>query len=212
MYGPFVGSTTLFEEHNDANHTADAHKTTYDAFISQNQYSDALTFGNTFNTDVLDGMNYRRINNLFSGFMCKIENSKTSIRTVQSAALYKFNPDGSLDWTSPYGNLPYIEKDTGIEKCPAFQGIVNDIQVSSGDVFITGNVINIDTDKPSIYGDWSQYYNSVVCHRVSDKMLFGNGSNNGSGSMSDCLGYFDDNVKFKYRWFDTSEKINLRSQ
>lgn len=208
--GGFVCPTMLFTQTNGG--IGSSAKITYDEFISQDRFSENMPYPQVFDLPYMDSIGYPRSNNLFAGWMVKVENSTSTIQS-NPAALYKFNVDGSINWTVHYGNLNYFDTSvpigSGVEKSPSFCGVINDIKISSGNPYITGNMINLDTTKPKVFNSFNEYYNNVVCRRVAPTQLYFNSQVSYSGTISDCLLNLDDDIRISNKWFRAYEKIKV---
>ncbi len=147
-------------------------KSTYDFNITTDEYIKSKKYPEMFDIDYIRQASGNMSVFFHHGLMCKVENSTTGFKSKQ-AALMKIGSDGSVDWTTDYGYKPFIQKkdedgndlEKTIEKNVHFNGKIQDIKYHSGEVYITGNMINLDAIDPKAFNNFSEYYNNVVLQR-----------------------------------------------
>lgn len=147
-------------------------KITYDFNITTDEFIQSQRYPEVFDIDYVTQASGNMSIFFHHGLMCKVENSTTGFKSKQ-AALLKVNSNGEIDWTTDYGYEPFIQtKDSSgipltntIEKNVHFNGKIQDIKYHSGEVYITGNMINLDAIAPKSFNDFSDYYNNVILQR-----------------------------------------------
>lgn len=151
-------------------------KISYDFKIGTNEYISKLIHPELYDIDYLNRASGNMSVFFHTGLMFKVENSTTGIKSKQ-ATIIKIDSYGDIAWTSEYGYKPFIQtKDssgvslaTSIEKSVHFNGKIEDIKFHSGEIYITGNVINLDAIKPESFSNFSDYYSNVILKRFESE-------------------------------------------
>jgi hypothetical protein len=170
-------------------------KTTYDYNVSISEFINSQKIPEYFDIDYIKAASGNMSVFFHHGLMCKVENSTTGLKSKQ-AGLIKIQNDGDIGWSSNYGYKPFIQtKDengddlvTSIEKNVHFNGKIQDIKCHDDEVYITGNMINLDAIDPKGYSKFSDYYNDVILHRFEITQKRGGSSVSAGKRMYDILG------------------------
>ncbi len=147
-------------------------KITYDRFITIDEIKSHIDYPEQLDFDMLRDVGNSNPSALFHhGWFAKVENSTTQFKSIQST-LYKVTSEGELAWTKEYGYKPYFETnntdETVIEKNVYYNGIIQDLQLYDNELYMTGNMINLDTSDPNVFKSYSEYFDRIILTRNTE--------------------------------------------